>query len=112
MPPPPGVMTTSRSPGGTIWVPLPLSFWPDLIATKPAAPALPPSRPRGGWSMRSKAASRSNGSSMPLSISMIWPEPAARAAGAARTRAQLLAPEDQRRLASAISTGVPRTPLG
>ena len=62
--------------------------------------------------MRSKAARRSNGSSMPLLDLDDLAEAAARAAGAARIRTQLLAPEDQRRLVSAISTGVPRTPVG
>ena len=62
--------------------------------------------------MRSNAASRSNGSSMPLSISMIWPSP---------PRVRPAPPESGRNSlrqkmsgvwVSAISTGVPRTPLG
>ena len=62
--------------------------------------------------MRSKAASSSNGSPMPLSISMIWPSP---------PRVRPAPPEPGRSsffqkisgvMASAISTGVPLTPDG
>ena len=62
--------------------------------------------------MRSNAARMSHGRSMPLPISMIWPVPA---------RVRPAPPESGRNSffqkisgvwLSAISTGVPRTPLG
>ena len=52
-PPPPGMRMTMRSLFGTVCTPMPRSFLPDPRVRMPAAPLWPPSRPRGGWSMRS-----------------------------------------------------------
>ena len=48
MPPPPGISITSRSPGGTTCKPFGFSSAPDASDSRPARPAPPPLRPRGG----------------------------------------------------------------
>jgi len=52
-PPPPGIEMITRSFCATVCWPMPRKVPPEASLSVPAAPFWPPSRPRGGWSMRS-----------------------------------------------------------
>ena len=111
MPAPPGVITTSRSPGGISWKPLPFKVWPDQgdEARLAVLAAVAAARRIIDAVERRQKVERLGDAAFDLHD---LAEPAAGAAGAARIGAEFLAPEDQRVWVSAISTGVPRTPLG
>ena len=97
MPPPPGISTTSRSPGGTTASPFGFSSSPDFSDSRPACPAPPPCRPRAGYFTRSNRAKMPNAASSRDADLHHLPKPAALAPGAAGILPQLLAPDHQRR---------------
>ena len=112
-PPPPGISTTRRSPGGRSGSPSALSSCAraqrqPAVAAGPAAVAAARriAYPLEGGEDAERPPSR-------CATSITWPEAAAVLAGAAGIRAVLLLPDHQRaRCVSVISTGTLRTPDG